>query len=638
MSLYRQLWIAIAVLMLTIFSITFFINAVSSSRYLEEQLSIKNSDDVSALALSLSQQNLDPVTLEIQLATLLDHGSYTWVEFRHPDGTVIFNRVQTLSIGKAPAWLKALFPIESASAAAEVSSGWTQLGTLSLRSSAAFAYDELWSGAQRALIALIIATLLAGGLGSLLLRKILAPLSRVVDQAEALGERRFIKTVEPRTLEFARVTRAMNRLTERVEAMLTREAGRLSEQRVNEDLDSLAGIYTRRAFVSRVDAYISAENSTAEGSIAAVRIVGLPIANEHFGRDITDRFIRAVGEILQTSELNEPANITARLGGGEFAILRAEDNDAARLVVDFKDSLQAIIERFGLNDELTLLAACANYAAVDSGDTVLTELESALQDAALQAGTSQSPLVQQTSGRPARQENAEFWGKLLRDALDSRRFELQLFSVNDAQQHSILSVGMLRLQDEQTLFTGGQIMPWVNRLNLNQQLDRAVIDMALEDVRSLDGMLCINLSVNALSDKSFAAWLDTAFAADAPSAHKLCIDFTESATYAHPAAFKAIQKILKRHGAVMGIKHMGHQLEKMGSLAALGADYLKVDQLFIRGIDSNEGAKTVLRAYAAIARSLGADCIAEGVQNAEECATAFDCGATGVTGPGVSKD
>ncbi|MDA8962332.1 GGDEF domain-containing protein, partial [Congregibacter sp.] len=82
MSLYRQLWIAIVILMLLVFGTTFLINGLSSSQYLEEQLTIKNHDDATALALSLSQQSLDPVALEIQLASQLDLGSYESVEFQ----------------------------------------------------------------------------------------------------------------------------------------------------------------------------------------------------------------------------------------------------------------------------------------------------------------------------------------------------------------------------------------------------------------------------------------------------------------------------------------------------------------------------------------------------------------------------
>src|SRR6056300_1544599 len=92
MSLFKQLWIVTVLIMLLVFGATFIINSATSSQYLEEQLTLKNQDDATALALSLSQQNLDPVTLELQLATLVDQGAYELLQFRDPMGTVIFER------------------------------------------------------------------------------------------------------------------------------------------------------------------------------------------------------------------------------------------------------------------------------------------------------------------------------------------------------------------------------------------------------------------------------------------------------------------------------------------------------------------------------------------------------------------
>ena len=54
MSLYKQLWIAVGALLLVVFGATFAINGVSSSRYLEKQLTLKNADDATRFALTLS--------------------------------------------------------------------------------------------------------------------------------------------------------------------------------------------------------------------------------------------------------------------------------------------------------------------------------------------------------------------------------------------------------------------------------------------------------------------------------------------------------------------------------------------------------------------------------------------------------
>jgi methyl-accepting chemotaxis protein len=237
MSLYKQLWIAVGALLLVVFGATFAINGVSSSRYLEKQLTLKNADDATRFALTLSQQSLDPILLEVQLTTLLDQGSYEYIEFRDPNGKVVFSRGNLLTEDQTPIWIKDLFPIHSLPGVAKVDSAWNQLGTLSLKSHDGFAYDELWAGGKRTLLALVVATVIAGALGTMLLRVILNPLNDVVSQAQAIGQRRFISIPEPFTTEFAEVTRSMNELSRRIREMLSRESQRLARQREASDLD-----------------------------------------------------------------------------------------------------------------------------------------------------------------------------------------------------------------------------------------------------------------------------------------------------------------------------------------------------------------------------------------------------------------
>ena len=111
MSLFKQLWIVTAIIMLLVFGATFMINSASSSQYLEEQLTLKNRDDATALALSLSQQSLDTITLELQLATIVDQGAYEFLQFRDPMGAVLFDRGTPNLNSSAPDWLINLFPI-----------------------------------------------------------------------------------------------------------------------------------------------------------------------------------------------------------------------------------------------------------------------------------------------------------------------------------------------------------------------------------------------------------------------------------------------------------------------------------------------------------------------------------------------
>jgi len=70
MSLYRQLWLAIAALLVLVFGVSLLVTTLSARTYLQEQLSMKNTDNATALALSLSQQGADPVLIELTLTAL----------------------------------------------------------------------------------------------------------------------------------------------------------------------------------------------------------------------------------------------------------------------------------------------------------------------------------------------------------------------------------------------------------------------------------------------------------------------------------------------------------------------------------------------------------------------------------------
>ncbi|MFT6520123.1 MAG: hypothetical protein ACJATP_003807, partial [Candidatus Azotimanducaceae bacterium] len=134
MSLHKQLWLAISLLMLIAFSVSFIVSSLSAKTYLEEQLYIKNSDNANALALSLASAGNDPVMLEITLASQFDTGFYRYIRLTAPDGSITTEREDDSAITEAPIWFTKLFPIRVEPGIAQVQSGWIKLGTLTLAS------------------------------------------------------------------------------------------------------------------------------------------------------------------------------------------------------------------------------------------------------------------------------------------------------------------------------------------------------------------------------------------------------------------------------------------------------------------------------------------------------------------------
>jgi uncharacterized protein YneF (UPF0154 family) len=187
MSLSKQLWLAVVLLLTIVFSVSFLVTTLSARTYLEKQLSMKNADNATSLALSLTQQGADAVLLELTLSAQFDTGFYELIELTDPEGQVTIRRVAEQAQAGAPGWFMRLFPIDVEAGVATVQAGWQQAGTLTLRSQSRFAYKELWQTTLMLAGVFLLAGLVAGFVGHSLLKRILHPLAEVVEQAEAIG-------------------------------------------------------------------------------------------------------------------------------------------------------------------------------------------------------------------------------------------------------------------------------------------------------------------------------------------------------------------------------------------------------------------------------------------------------------------
>ena len=110
MSLYRQLLIAIFLssLMALIGSITS--STLSTRDYILEQLRVKNQDNASSLALSLSMAAQDALKVELAMAAQFDSGNYKLVRFTDPNDKIILEKKAPDQSTGSPLWFSALLP------------------------------------------------------------------------------------------------------------------------------------------------------------------------------------------------------------------------------------------------------------------------------------------------------------------------------------------------------------------------------------------------------------------------------------------------------------------------------------------------------------------------------------------------
>ena len=633
MTLTKQLWLAVAAIMALAFGISLGVSAWSAKSYLEDQLRLKNQDNATSLALSMSQIDKDPVMIELLLSAQFDIGHYRQIRLVAPGGEVIVDRVSDAAIGKVPAWFVDLVPLASEPGIAQVQDGWRQYGTLTVVSHNGFAYASLWQGQIRLLAWFLGGALLCGLIGTVILRSITRPLGEVVNQAEAIGARRFLTIREPRTREFRSVVRAMNTLSTRVHAMLDEEAARLEQLRRDAQYDGLTGLLNREHFLSAIEPALADESAAPAGGLFILRLSDLAGLNKSLGHLATDAMLKRVADALQEC-CPDAGCLIGRLNGSDFALLVPNVDSVDELAQRIHArALLAISDPNSAAGHGMLLGAAA-YRHGEPVSQVLSRADLALSRALEAGGCAVESGATDEVWRPVA-SMADAWRSRIESALNQKRVQFTTYPVLDAAGRLIHYEAPARLQDNGDTLTAQAFMPWASRLGLAEQIDRAVFDRALDWLEVNDGPLCINVSPQSVCDPVLGSRYYRALRGNRNLAKKLWLDIPEFVAYRHAREFRAFCDALRPLGCRIGLEHVGEQVGHIGELHDVGLDYLKIDRAIVRDIDQNPGNQTFLRGLCTIAHAMGMQSIAEGVQTQEETACLKTLGFDGLTGPGV---
>ncbi|THF64068.1 EAL domain-containing protein [Pseudothauera nasutitermitis] len=633
MSLIKQLWIAIALVMSLAFGGSLVVSTLSARHYLTQQLTVKNLDNATSLALSLSQLDKDPVEVELQIAAQFDAGHYRLIRLVDPSGQVIAERVNNGPAGGAPEWFIRLVPIAPQAGVAQVQDGWNRFGTLTLESHSRYVYESLWSGMLMLLAWFVAGGALTGLAGTLLIKHITRPLGRVVEQAEAIGGRRFVTTEEPNTAEFRSVVRAMNLLSERVRGMLAEESQRIEQLRRQHQHDELTGLLTRNQFLNQLDTALARDDEQAGGVLAIARLGDLERLNRQLGRPQADRLLQDVALCFDAAVGEHEGWESGRLNGTDFALLACGAQDAGAICRDLRARLDALLDGTAVEPAPRLPMGAAAFTQGEARTHLLARVDGALASAE-QTGERALCLADADHEAPRHADLAD-WRRTLLHALDTHGVQLGEYPVIGSGGELLHHEAPMRLHLDGGWQGAGYFMPWAARLGLLARLDIAVLHAALRKIGETGRALGINVSADSLRDAAFRSELFASLQAHPAQAGHLWIEVPEYGVLRHQAEFRALCLALKPLGCRVGIEHAGRQFSRIGDLHDLGLDYLKVDTSMVRGIDTDTGNQNVLRGLCVVAHAIGLTVIGEGVSNEAEARTLIGLGVDGLTGPGI---
>ena len=633
MSMTKQLWSAIVVSMLLALCGSLLASMLSARGYLTEQLTMKNTDNANALALSLSQAGVDNVRIELAVAALFDGGQYQLIRVTDPHGRIIVEKKASPGIPDAPFWFVSLLPIEAEAGIAQINNGWKQFGTIILQSETRFAYRSLWLSAMQMVTALALSCLVAGYLGSLIMRRLLPPLREVVNQAKGITERRFTTIAVPKVPELANLARAMNLMVSRLQAMFEQEAERLETVRREANFDTVTGLANRSFFMAQLAQTLP--QSSSGGVLVLLRINGLADINHRLGRVATDEMLKAVAAEVTAFAAETSAKLTGRLSGADFSLLlNGQDSEKLKILLG---SVMTMAPRFEIDPEHFVHIGSISFPEETETSIALAQADAALATA---EANGRSNLVRQEINTQARHpRSAAEWDKTLRSALAQKQIRLEQFPIADMDGHIVAFECPLRMRfdDASTWHPASQFVPVAERLCMTSTLDLAAIALGIEALESstLTGNIALNLSPQSVADAGFRRQLLALISRHRHLAKNLWLEVAESGALLHLDDLASLCRDLAPMGCRVGIEHFGHEFSQIGRLHQIGLHYLKMDNSFIKGIESNLGNQAFLRGVRSITRASGLQLHAEGVSNEAELKQLSEIGFDAATGPAI---
>jgi EAL domain-containing protein (putative c-di-GMP-specific phosphodiesterase class I) len=127
--------------------------------------------------------------------------------------------------------------------------------------------------------------------------------------------------------------------------------------------------------------------------------------------------------------------------------------------------------------------------------------------------------------------------------------------------------------------------------------------------------LSINLSTRDLLDVDLVERVDALLRQHDVPAGRLCLEITESAIMDDPQRAQATMERLSALGFSLSIDDFGTGYSSLAYLKKLPVEELKIDQSFVKCMETDQDDAKIVRSTIELAHNLGLSVVAEGVEN-----------------------
>lgn len=413
--------------------------------------------------------------------------------------------------------------------------------------------------------------------------------------------------------------------------------------------DLLTGLLNRTQFEIKLQEVIeSARNLDVQHAILSLDLDQFKVLNDACGHLAGDECLRQIAKLIEGKV--RKWDIVARLGGDEFGLilLYCSQSQALRIAEDISTAIHN--HRFIWQGMSFSFGASIGIVIVDIKET---DTNSVMRKADLACNTAKEQGRNRTyifrdddAHITARNGEVSCIGQIT-NALQEDRFELFYQKIipiqnqeNEGEHYEIL----VRMFDENGDYLSPQLfLPAAERYNMISRIDGWIVRKTCELLSTHPAVinelhLCaINLSGQSLNDPRFYDYVLEVINDYQVPLNKLCFEVTETGTIANiNNAVKFITR-LRSLGVHFALDDFGSGLSSFAYLRSMPVDYVKIDGMFVKAMDTNEIDYAMVKSINEMAHNMGKKTVAEFVENAKILEMLKEVGVDYAQGYGIAK-